>query len=493
MANTNSGSSLNSPCSFFVPAGTTFSVTPHSKNAYSSLYNGDGVYLSEGRNYSFSTTVGQYYNLKGGCVSRTYCRNRYIVSGALVSPSPTVSPSGPSPAPSQISNGQLSCGPYTSTNGQLITCEFVACSGSTISIPCSNCVGDTYLYLYNSEKALVAYNDDSCGLCSRIEYVTPVDGKCRTYFLKQGCYGGDTCSGDYTITGFRNASSLTPTHSPSIQPSTKFVICDGYEFSSYTNYAYYYWKDCSFIACPGTSLFFEDNLKSGYTYARLYNSNGIQLTEGNTISYTTMEECQTYNLHQGCYGWSGCSGKYVIYGGIAVPTIESTVAPTVTSTTSTPTTLPSIAPTVPTSVPTTSPTFSTYFNCTPYQVSGSYYTNYAYVECLFYACPKTLLRIALSPGSDVTAYFYLYGAVNGYTTQGFGDVFYTTPSYSVCQTYHLRQGCSTYSTCRANYIVYGAVPSPSAEPTALPSNPSAEPTSQPSVICPEYTSSNSNS
>jgi len=59
-------------------------------------------------------------------------------------------------------------------------------------------VGDEYFRLFNSAGEQVAYNDDYCGLCSQITYVT-TEG-CQTYSLHEGCYEEGSCSGQTEIT-----------------------------------------------------------------------------------------------------------------------------------------------------------------------------------------------------------------------------------------------------------------------------------------------------
>lgn len=41
-----------------------------------------------------------------------------------------------------------------------------------VSSGCEDCTGDQYFRLFNSDDVQVAYNDDSCGACSVVEYFT---------------------------------------------------------------------------------------------------------------------------------------------------------------------------------------------------------------------------------------------------------------------------------------------------------------------------------
>ncbi|AKQ67243.1 Trypsin domain protein [Myxococcus hansupus] len=56
---------------------------------------------------------------------------------------------------------------------------------------------DSLLRLMNAAGTQVTFNDDACGVASRITYVVPADG---VYQLRAGCYGADACSGSVAYT-----------------------------------------------------------------------------------------------------------------------------------------------------------------------------------------------------------------------------------------------------------------------------------------------------
>ena len=70
------------------------------------------------------------------------------------------------------------------------TCGVLGASGS----------GDTYLRLIDPFGNEVAFNDDSCGVLSFLEFTATTTG---TYHIHAGCFSSNTCSGTvaYTLTG----------------------------------------------------------------------------------------------------------------------------------------------------------------------------------------------------------------------------------------------------------------------------------------------------
>jgi hypothetical protein len=119
------------------------------------------------------------------------------------------------------------------------SCEVYACPGSTIVISgCGPgaCSGDQYLSLYDSSNYQVASNDDNCGLCSEITYIT--SQPCQTYSIHEGCYGSNSCGGtlsviitslssnddnyDYYNDFYYFNADDSPSNSPSPTPETSF-------------------------------------------------------------------------------------------------------------------------------------------------------------------------------------------------------------------------------------------------------------------------------
>jgi hypothetical protein len=66
---------------------------------------------------------------------------------------------------------------------------------------------------------MVAFNDDSCHVCSAIIYTLPEP--CQQYTLQQGCYKNKYCTGNFTIQAIE-----TPTAMPSTMPTPKYIDDD---------------------------------------------------------------------------------------------------------------------------------------------------------------------------------------------------------------------------------------------------------------------------
>jgi RHS repeat-associated protein len=103
------------------------------------------------------------------------------------------------------------CPAYSAANTSSATQNTIACSvgltaGETLDIgTCgvagSSGTGDTYLRLRAPGSTTVAaYNDDACGVLSRISYTAAASG---THTLDQGCYSGGSCGGTvaYEVSG----------------------------------------------------------------------------------------------------------------------------------------------------------------------------------------------------------------------------------------------------------------------------------------------------
>jgi hypothetical protein len=114
------------------------------------------------------------------------------------------------------------CSPFSvsltnSATTNYASCTFTGCGGSTLTIAANcPCGGDTYAILYDSTNTvLLASNDDSCGLCSKITYVVPGSpATCTNFILHEGCYSTTSCSGTFTV-----QSQRPPTASPTYTPN----------------------------------------------------------------------------------------------------------------------------------------------------------------------------------------------------------------------------------------------------------------------------------
>jgi hypothetical protein len=134
-----------------------------------------------------------------------------------------------------LSTTSYYCPAYSASNTYSDTinysiCSITACPGDTITMTTSapgSCSGDNYLRLYDpSTGEQLAYNDDYYGLCSQLTYT--FTASCRTYELREGCYGSGSCGGVVYYTGSSAisqsplvASTSIPT-APTQVPSTVF-------------------------------------------------------------------------------------------------------------------------------------------------------------------------------------------------------------------------------------------------------------------------------
>eukprot|EP01031_Cornospumella_fuschlensis_P039669 gene39669-48297_t len=84
----------------------------------------------------------------------------------------------------------------------LVECTFELCPSDQISISyCTqgSCTGDTLILLVDTTDGRTVFkNDDYCVYCSGGSYI--VDGhSCRTFSLRQGCYGDSSCGGQANL------------------------------------------------------------------------------------------------------------------------------------------------------------------------------------------------------------------------------------------------------------------------------------------------------
>jgi len=159
-----------------------------------------------------------------GCVLATQA----IVPVIAPTPSPTVYVPPTTFVP-------VTCAAYSASNTasatqNYATCTFTACAGVSLRIAdcdaarCPSGSNDQYIRLYDGSGAEVTSNDDSCNLCSTITYTTT--GICQVYTLYEGCFGSTSCNGAFKITDASVSSPPSPaalTAAPSVvikSPST---------------------------------------------------------------------------------------------------------------------------------------------------------------------------------------------------------------------------------------------------------------------------------
>jgi hypothetical protein len=132
---------------------------------------------------------------------------------------------------------------------------------------------------------------------------------------------------DYTLSVAKYSHTVVPSTAPPPPPGT--IECAPYSVSN-TNYASQNYATCSFVACPGQRLEIApdcpaDPNSCSQNYYRLYDSNNYQASTayGYTCDGSCVKlvyaltnynvECQTYYIHQGCYGYAACSGSVLVY------------------------------------------------------------------------------------------------------------------------------------------------------------------------------------
>jgi hypothetical protein len=83
-----------------------------------------------------------------------------------------------------------------------IFCAFQVCGVTTVTVSgCpedgASCAGDQYFKVFDTSGYNVGYNDDYCGLCSRVSFQHEHDG-CSWFNIHQNCWAG-SCSGQTQI------------------------------------------------------------------------------------------------------------------------------------------------------------------------------------------------------------------------------------------------------------------------------------------------------
>ena len=169
--------------------------------------------------------------------------------------------------------------------------------------------------------------------------------------------------------------SAVPTMTPSASPTLIHTNCPAYSTSA-TNFASVNYVTCGFTACSGVTITIG-NCNANYTKGgstcvgnqviRLFDSNLnlILLNDDScglcsAVSFTTYLPCQTYSIHQGCFGNGACSGVMQVVGAALAPTaayVQPTVSPTLSPTAS-PTLVPTYVAGSPTPLPTSQPTMN---------------------------------------------------------------------------------------------------------------------------------------
>jgi len=254
-----------------------------------------------------------------------------------LSPSTTLSPSTiyvltanaplhvPHYSTSDSSSATVNTVPYTFTSCSVGVIHIADCDPDR----CDNRQSDQYIRLYTNGEE-VAFNDDTCSLCSVIDYPIESD-TCLIYILQQGCFGVNKCSGNFTIS-LTSFPTPTPTSVPNPQsPTTNQVITVDmplpvpYYSAVLTGSAYYNTVPFTFTACFAGVIHIADcdaarcNSGSNDQLIRLY-SEGREIASNDDFCdycsvidyFSYFDTCQTYTLQQGCYNNKECVGKFTI-------------------------------------------------------------------------------------------------------------------------------------------------------------------------------------
>lgn len=139
-------------------------------------------------------------------------------------------PRPPRPPPPPLAPPPPTCSPFGASTQIPADCTVSLCGGQTITFGVCGlvgaaCSGDTWLELYTPEGERLVYNDDYCGVCSKVNgYTVPVSYGSwpQPFYIHQTCYANSTsCSGTtaYTIAGPPcNAAPSPPPPSPPPPP-----------------------------------------------------------------------------------------------------------------------------------------------------------------------------------------------------------------------------------------------------------------------------------
>jgi hypothetical protein len=187
--NTNSAQQYTTQYNVVLSAGATYTLSTcgtSSTDTYLRLksgttqvaYNDDACGLQS--TITYTPTMTGVYTLYSGCYGSGSCSGKINVKLVSSSTSPNY---------------------YSATNtnsAQQYTVNYTVSltAGKTYVIStCGNSSSDTYLRLFGGE-AQVAYNDDACGLQSKITYTPTTTG---SFSVHAGCYGSGTCNGIVTV------------------------------------------------------------------------------------------------------------------------------------------------------------------------------------------------------------------------------------------------------------------------------------------------------
>jgi hypothetical protein len=173
--------------------------------------------------------------------------------------------------------------------GETLTAGTCGVTGATGS-------GDTVLRLSGPSGALLASNDDSCGVLSKLSFTVPADG---TYLINAGCFSINSCSGTvaYTIQGSFNYSATatnsatvnTVNHNLYLRPAQNIAL-----------------GTCGVAGSSGV----------GDTFLRLFDPSAVNVALNDdscgvlsSLSYNVPAGAAgTHQLHAGCFASGSCSG-----------------------------------------------------------------------------------------------------------------------------------------------------------------------------------------
>jgi hypothetical protein len=349
------------------------------------------------------------------------------------------------------------------------------------------------------------------------------------FILHQGCFSSHNCSGKFTVieqqspttiptqfpvsmpthttSALPTGPSFSPTIFPTVAPTFMPEISKNHSYTcsfysaKNTNNAAVHYATCSFTACGGASLVISSNCGCvGDTYIRLYDETNLNLLASNDdycgvcsqISYFVSGSslnCNTFNLHQGCYSNRNCSATFTVTDQM-VPTSYPSTTPFPTSTslpTLDPTYKPSFLPTASPSNPTTTPSSTVVQAC----LTGSDPYN---AQAIYVICNVNAERAWLSNYHAYNLYhieaicqslgYNTYGQVGGncgtvcgycdgnsHDCSNVGREIYDGAGYAGSDAYGVYYGYAIMWSCVGNLV----------EPTFLPTIATTEPSIEPTV------------
>lgn len=263
------------------------------------------------------------YRVDFGCYKDETCKLVVTATceGQCTHSTPTLAPSGPSPAPTTLApTTGISELPFHYVSGELTntnsgyenveSIRFELCGGEFAYFEgCSGGHGDPLLRLYRElsydNKVQVAYNDDNqwCDKYPVIEYTVPAEAPCHIYRLDIGCHDHDSCQ-----VVINSGLDSAPTHTPTLMPIPGEVqiyfddqySCESYKYGRYGKHskqltaANYFCVPLDQCFPLGTELYMKVHLEypPGVTDFNEFAASAFWVNQANThLTYYPDKDC----------------------------------------------------------------------------------------------------------------------------------------------------------------------------------------------------------